>query len=40
MLQRLCDWTNSRDGQIVLGVATLVGGLHLLLTASLNQYWV
>ncbi len=34
MLQRMCDWTNSRNGQIVMGVATLVGGLHLFFSES------
>lgn len=32
MLNKLCIWTNSRDGQLVLGIATLVGGLHLIMT--------
>ncbi len=34
MMTGLCNWMNGREGQIIMGVATLVGGLHMVLSES------
>jgi len=30
MMQKLCDWTESKNGAAVCGVLMLVGGLHMM----------
>jgi len=30
MMQGLCDWTQSKEGNAVCGVLMLVGGLHMM----------
>lgn len=32
MMNKLCNWSESKNGQYVTGIAALVGGLHLMAT--------
>ena len=32
MMNKLCNWTKTGKGQIIVAVAATVGGLHLLAT--------
>jgi hypothetical protein len=34
MMEKLCNWSESKNGQYVTGIAALVGGLHLISTEA------
>ncbi|MBP04787.1 MAG: hypothetical protein CMA72_08415 [Euryarchaeota archaeon] len=34
MMNKLCNWSESKNGQYVTGIAALVGGLHLMATEA------